>query len=122
MTDTNFHEGRKQLFMALRQELVGPSPAGKEFDTASPPHFADDTEARGPWKEKGTGEEIISREFPYQTLWCRRPVPTRNLSTELVDGQENSDLDTEDTAAVGWRRYRAAKWYSKQYPPGSRTG
>jgi hypothetical protein len=56
---------RKAIIQSLREELVGPSPAGKELDISTLPLKFDDREkSYGPFIVKGTGEEIIIRDYP----------------------------------------------------------
>ncbi len=55
---------RDSMVNALRCELVGPSPIGKEIDCAIPIKFPSFEEAQGPWVQKGTGEEILQRDPP----------------------------------------------------------
>jgi len=56
---------RNKIVQFLREELVGPSPAGQELDTSSLPLKFDSREkSYGPFVEKETGEEIITRDYP----------------------------------------------------------
>lgn len=56
---------RNKVVQALREELVGPSPAGQELDISSLPVYFDSREkSYGPFVVKDTGEEIITRDYP----------------------------------------------------------
>lgn len=56
---------RKIIIQALREELVGPSPAGQELDISTLPiKFEDREKSYGPFIAKDTGEEIIIRDYP----------------------------------------------------------
>jgi hypothetical protein len=49
----------------LRQELFGPAPAGRGLDISSHPIvFEKKEDAYGAWREKGNGEEILTRDGP----------------------------------------------------------
>jgi hypothetical protein len=59
------HVANRALMLdALRQELVGPSPAGKPLDTREPILFATKAESYGPFVDAQTGEEVIVRDTP----------------------------------------------------------
>lgn len=55
---------RRYIVDALRRELVGPSPTGKEIDCTVPIKFSSFEDANGPWVQKDTGEEILQRDPP----------------------------------------------------------
>ena len=63
----NYAEGRDSILQALREELVGPSPQGKEIDCTLPVKFDDVKLSYGPWRQQGSGEEILLRDPP-----CKR--------------------------------------------------
>ena len=54
---------REKVIQTLREELVGPYPAGKELDTSKTPVFEGD-DWYGPWRQMGTEEEILMRDTP----------------------------------------------------------
>jgi hypothetical protein len=54
------------MLQALREELVGPAPAGQELDCSRPVRFDDAKQAFKPWRQQGTGEEILQRDPPTQ--------------------------------------------------------
>lgn len=60
-------QNRELMVKALREELVGPSPQGQEIDCNEEIVFDDVENFYKPWRQKGTGEEILQRDPP-----CRR--------------------------------------------------
>ena len=55
---------RDAVLQALRQELVGPHPLGEEIDCRAVIHLADAEAAFRPYRQSGTGEEILQRVSP----------------------------------------------------------
>jgi hypothetical protein len=55
---------RDRIIAALREEMVGPSPQGEELDCGKEIVFTDVEDTRKPWKQKGTGDEILQRDAP----------------------------------------------------------
>lgn len=64
MAQHDYVEGRKKVISILEKELVGPWPVGDEIDCSSSIEFteADLSKLYQPWREKGTGEEILTTE------------------------------------------------------------
>jgi hypothetical protein len=56
--------GRHHIVEALREELLGPAPRGRELDTSKPLVFATAAEARGPVCEMQGGQEILTLDSP----------------------------------------------------------
>lgn len=54
---------REKVIQTIREELVGPFPAGKELDTSKTPVFEGE-DWYGPWRQMETGEEILMRDTP----------------------------------------------------------
>jgi hypothetical protein len=81
------------MLQALREELVGPAPAGQELDCSRPVRFDDAKQAFKPWRQQGTGEEILQRDPPTQRygVGVLYPVGTRVIDT----------MHDEDTAPSG---------------------
>lgn len=57
---TDHVENRRRMLEALKRELIGPQPEGREIDCTVPIVFQDAKEAYMPWRQKGSGEEILS--------------------------------------------------------------
>ena len=55
---------RDLILKSLREELVGPSPRGKELNCSTDIRFESSRDSYGPWKQKGNGEEILQRDPP----------------------------------------------------------
>lgn len=55
---------RNYMLHALRRELVGPAPSGKAIDCSQPVKFASPDDARGPWVQQESEEEILQRDPP----------------------------------------------------------
>jgi hypothetical protein len=55
---------RDAVLQALRQELVGPHPLGEEIDCAAAIQLDDAGAAYRPYRQRGTGEEILQRDPP----------------------------------------------------------
>ena len=55
---------RNRVIEALREELVGPSPQGNPIDCGVQIRFEHAAESYGPWRQKGSGDEILLRDPP----------------------------------------------------------
>jgi DUF2075 family protein len=55
---------RDAVLRALRQELVGPCPLGHEIDCAGPVQLDEAEAAYRPYRQLGSGEEILQRDSP----------------------------------------------------------
>lgn len=58
--------GRESILRALRCELVGPDPRGPELDFSVPVKFDVAADAYGPWRQMGSGEEVLQDGLPTQ--------------------------------------------------------
>ncbi len=116
---------RGLIVAALREELVGPSPQGAELDCTIPVRFDDAKASYGPWREKGTGEEILQRDAPVKRYGVGVLYPLETPSDESVedaslvasaaeDGEGPlallSDAAEKDVDAVAKRIERAEGW------------
>lgn len=75
------------LLDSLRKELLGPDPRGEDLDCDQPITFPDAEKSYGPWKQKGTGEEILQRDPPSKRYGIGVLYPTQTLD------QDESGLD-----------------------------
>ena len=57
-------ETRDLIVKAIRSELVGPMPIGIEIDCSTEITFEEALGSYGPWKQAGSGEEILLRDSP----------------------------------------------------------
>jgi hypothetical protein len=60
----DYVEGRAIILQTLREELVGPSPQGRDIDCTQLISFIDAKQSYGPWRQQGSGEEILLRDPP----------------------------------------------------------
>lgn len=92
----------------LKRELVGPAPAGKEVDCSQPVKFTSAEDARGPWVQKGSGEEILQRDpptkrygigvlYPFATMVEDTPQDAGVAATGLIT---LTDEATEDKVSA----------------------
>jgi hypothetical protein len=93
----NYIEGRNVVLQALREELVGPSPQGKSIDCSQAISFDEREQSYGPWRQSGSGEEILQRDppskrygvgvlYPLQMPTDDETVKDQNLETFLTSG------------------------------------
>ena len=83
------------IIQALREELVGPSPAGQELDISSLPlKFNSKEKAYGPFVVKDTNEEVILRDYPTKRYGIGVLYPFGSKEDEL-------SLDKAGNDAVG---------------------
>lgn len=93
-------ENRDLLVRLLREELVGPSPQGEEIECNKKIVFNKSEEIYRPWKQKGTGEEILQRDTP-----CKRygvgvlyPVGQFAEADDTDKGYAGSDVNLKSTS------------------------
>lgn len=84
---------RLTIIRKLREELVGPSPQGKELDCSKAIQFDSFKDSYGPWKQNANGEEILQRDSPTKRYGIGVLYPP-----EIV--QEDS-IDAAGEAAIG---------------------
>lgn len=89
MTKPKYLAGRQHVLEALREELLGPAPAGKELDFSSQIAFATIKEAYGPWRQKESGEEVLLRDPPSKRYGIGVLYPIRS-QTQTDDNPEEA--------------------------------
>ncbi len=94
-------ENRELLVEQLRQELVGPAPAGEEIDTSGPIRNISEDD-RSPYRQEGSGEEILTRDRPTQRygIGVLYPPRTRDDDPALEGEPENEDPLPESEVVV----------------------
>lgn len=103
----SYIEGRKVVLQALREELVGPSPQGKEIDCTQTISFDDIQQSYGPWCQQGSGEEILLRDppckrygvgvlYPLEMPSDDETIKDQNLETLLVPAEIDENEKIED--------------------------
>jgi hypothetical protein len=90
---TDHKANRRGILDALQRELVGPAPAGAEIDTSHELRFTDPQQTYGPWREVGTGEEILVRDSPTKRygVGVLYPLKAPLEETPAGDGEESAD-------------------------------
>jgi len=96
---TDHITGRNAILQALRRELVGPSTFGKEIDCSTEVKFETRQESYGPWKQAGSGEEILVRDNPCKRYGVGVLYPIGSGSS-TQDGQIDQDQAADAEAAV----------------------
>ena len=97
---------RDTILQALRDELFGPDPGaaasrkGKPLDTRAPAHFDTWKEARGPWHDATTGEEILHDIEPVRRYGVAVLYPAREEPDPLAGavGLATADETSEDSS------------------------
>ena len=98
---------REIVINALREELVGPSPQGEQIDCNGEVAFTEARQSYGPWKQQGSGEEILQRDpptkryavavlFPADTGYDS--VSIEEFSHDVSDDDDDSDNSYSEIA------------------------
>src|SRR5215510_4936767 len=89
------HVGNRELIIeAVKEELVGPSPRGKEIDCSGTIVFNEANESYGPWRQKDSGEEILLRDAPTKRYGVGVLYPLKTLSDSEETAMLASDTPT----------------------------
>ncbi len=104
---SSYIEGRNAVLRVLREELIGPSPQGKEINCSQAISFDDPQQSYGPWRQLGSGEEILQRDppckrygvgvlYPLETPTDDEAIKDQDLETFLApaEGEEADDVLT----------------------------
>lgn len=118
---TNHIEGRVQIIDALRQELVGPSPAGAPLDVSQPVVFDRAEDSYGPWTEVRTGQEILQRDAPTKRYGIGVLYPTETRVNEADDEVAPIEAAEPDANAESEPLVESptGKWRTQTGPTGS---
>jgi hypothetical protein len=86
----DYIKGRDLILQQLRQELVGPKPVGSPLDTSTAIRFRDWKEARGPWHDANSGEEILTTVGPSTRygIGVLYPQASRSLDSSTAEVNE----------------------------------
>lgn len=90
-------QGREQILSFLKSELVGPSPQGSELACDKPLTFREPAEAKKPWRQADSGEEIIQRDTPLKRygVGVLYPMGTEvALESQLSDEASSGAMET----------------------------
>ncbi|WP_447006671.1 helicase-related protein [Saccharothrix isguenensis] len=95
----DFIGARKKVEAALAAELVGPKPGGKPLDTSAALKFTTWEQARGPWHDQATGEEILTEAGPATRygvgVLFNAESSTRNGTSEDEDRIGENDIPSD---------------------------
>lgn len=85
---------RDTIILQLKSELFGPAPAGQEIDCTKAVVIDKAEDAYGPWRQKGSGEEILLRDPPTKRygIGVLYPAGSREPDNSL-------SVNSDDTAA-----------------------
>jgi hypothetical protein len=89
---------RQVLETALREELVGPCPRGRAIECSGEVSFPDRESAYGPWRQAGSGEEILHRDRPIKRYGVGVLYPPETES-ETDPGQSGQDVSSDELQA-----------------------
>ena len=87
-------QNRDKLVEQLQQELVGPAPAGAEIDASGPIKDIKEDD-REPYRQEGSGQEILTRDRPTQRYGAGVLYPVRTR-----DDDPDFESEAEDEPAV----------------------
>lgn len=102
-------DNRRKIERALREELFGPSPQGQEIDCSGDVIFAKAEDSYGPWRQKGTGEEILQRDVPTKRFGVGvlypvdTPAPDPELQRAVPTEEERAAEEPRDSQALDQR-------------------
>jgi len=94
-------KNRCRMLESLTQELVGPDPQGRELDCSTPPRFEEWKDASGPWKEKETGQEILTQDRPCKRYGVGVLYPLQVQIADPRDPEDQQEPD-EELADAPW--------------------
>jgi Helicase conserved C-terminal domain len=92
----DFLAARATVATALKEELVGPCPRGAAIDCSGNVAFPDRESAYGPWRQAGSGEEILQRDRPIKRYGIGVLYPPMTAG----DTDPGAETDTEDEPAT----------------------
>jgi len=87
----NHFANREGIFSALRKELVGPDPTGKELDCQGEIRFQFADDVFAPYRQAGSGDEILQRDTPCKRYGIAVLYP---IQTPAESGDEQSPGDS----------------------------
>lgn len=95
---------RDAILRALREELVGPRPLGEEIDCTAGIQLDDPQAAYRPYRQRGTGEEILQRDPPTKRYGVgvlypmEAPVAQEDLEAQLPPPDEEAAPPYQENA------------------------
>lgn len=95
---------RDAVLQALREELVGPCPLGPDIDCSQAIQLEDAEAAYRPYRQLGSGEEILQRDSPTKRFGVgvlypmEAKVPPHELDAQLPPSEEEATPPRSDNA------------------------
>jgi hypothetical protein len=95
---------RDAVLQSLRQELIGPHPLGEEIDCAAAIQLDDSEAAYRPYRQRGSGEEILQRDSPTKRYGVgvlypmEVPIAPAELETQLPPPDEENAPPQQENA------------------------
>src|SRR4051812_14584942 len=117
---TDMLSARRVLLAELRRELVGPSPLGKEIDCSRDLEFETFDAAAGPYRQEGSGEEILTGDRPFKRYGIGVLYPIGVAVEAEPATTETEEQVLEELAEEGTSEERADVGAST--PPRPRSG
>ncbi|MBK8915540.1 MAG: hypothetical protein IPM64_13255 [Phycisphaerales bacterium] len=105
---------REAVLRTLREELVGPCPLGQEIDCTQAIHLEDAEAAYRPYRQLGSGEEILQRDSPTKRYGVGVLYPMEalaapdELDAQLPPPDEEAAPQLPDNARETLARFRRA--------------
>ena len=91
------HTANRELVIdALREELVGPSPQGEQIDCSKDVVFKEARQSYGPWRQQGSGEEILQRDPPIKRYGVAVLFPA-GTGQDSVSDEEFTNQDDDSS-------------------------
>ena len=100
---------RDVIISRLKEELVGPSPLGDAIDCTQPIIFEDTESSYGPWRQKGSGEEILLRDPPSKRYGIGVLFPLGTTAEDDRQGELQSVEAAPRDATAGEQIDRASE-------------
>jgi hypothetical protein len=96
----NHIANRDTIVKNLKEELIGPCPSGQEIDCTQPIAFDDPGRSYGPWRQFGTGEEILLRDTPTKRygIGVLYPLGTTAVDDDVQGLVQNLETSFDDGA------------------------
>jgi len=98
----DFLKARDQVLHELRGELLGPSPRGKELDCRGDLVFATRKEAAGPFRQRGSRDEILTGDRPGKRygIGVLYPIGTDLEADPSMSEAEETAMDVHEAESV----------------------
>jgi len=99
----DFLAGRNAMLQALKEELVGPCPQGTEVNCEADIVFPDRDASYGPWRQQGSGEEILQRDRPIKRygIGVLYPPQTEAEEDPAEDESDSDSFEIQEPPSAG---------------------